>query len=921
MVAAVFCGTSQAAITTNFGNYGGSYTVDGNKVTFTCKMSPTGTVGTHSTVRDTMPSLRLTICTPSIVRVEYDPTGRFTPYASNLVGDALCDWGTSHLCPELSNDFLASDFNRKQWPLVAFTHSDSSSAVIIETSSLRLRVTKTPLRVQYFRKTDNSLLLAEDTQNPIACTINDNNLNTGAMAFRRTDTEHLFGWSMPWWAQFDDSYWNLFEITNRVGGQLSYTFEPIFYSSLGYGVFAFCLKLDTRNPIRITFGGSTGRPYFAGQPNDMLSTQYMTYYFINGPQVSNILDGYTQITGRPPLMNKKYYGIQKVLFREYERYGSDIMAFLPVFKNYVDKHRQTGHHLDIATLDCWTSQWRRAGQTNMEALAPGMTEMLNYGKTNKVIMGAQTTIWCINDSNHYDGNPQIQTVSRAAIAIDHGFSFAWYDEMGTHSYQQSKTMWDTWKAAYKTRGLDTSMTFVKYGWHNMLGHAMPAGTDGDWLNCGPGGTENQPAWCPRGFTSTLVHALGASYYNTTDFGESKWNVVSTVLRPAIAFHTEGRAGCTPYSGGGQYGYFNSIWDTAGNTYKAELSRIFKKQYNFRYRMIPYLFTYGCRASQTGMPIWRPMFFHNLNDPSMYPLKIQSYVGEELIQAAYYEGVPDCAAGGIRNNIKLPAGTWYDWWGGTRYDGPTTVNGYQCGTTPETMRLPLFVKAGAIIPLMPEMTYIGQMPEDPITLAIWPIGSSSFELWEDEKGVRSTFTCVQTATQTTVGIPAFSGSVYSPATRKYVLEVHASTKPQKVVRMSDMTTLAELASLSALNTATSGWYFDQSLGGICHVKPAVDNTKNEQVALSYNGQVVNAINAAFGVSRIKVRAARSPLTNEYQVTVTGPGSVGVRAFSPAGRMVASIRGMQSVSLALPNGLFVVQVMTGDKVYSTQMMRGE
>jgi len=81
------------------------------------------------------------------------------------------------------------------------------------------------------------------------------------------------------------------------------------------------------------------------------------------------------------------------------------------------------------------------------------------------------------------------------------------------------------------------------------------------------------------------------------------------------------------------------------------------------------------------------------------------------------------------------------------------------------------------------------------------------------------------------------------------------------------------------------------------------------------------NDAFGVSRIKVRAARSTLTNKYQVTVTGQGSVGVRAFSPAGRMIASIRGMQSATLVLPHGLFVVQVMAGDKVYSTQMMRGE
>jgi len=900
-----FC-TSQAAFTTNFGNYGGSYSANGNKVVISCAMSSTGTVAGH-TVNATMPALRLTICTPSIIRVEYDPTGLFSPDPATLVGDPLCTWNTNSFTPAYSNDFLAADFNKREWPFVSFTHQDSADAIVIETSTLHIRVTKTPVRVQYIRKSDNVLLAAEDPQTANSCTMNDNSLNAGSMGFKRTTDEHLFGWSMPWWTRYDESYWNLFEITGKVA-PLSYAFEPVFFSTRGYGIFPFCLSLNAGNPIKIGFGGNNNRPYFGGQ-GDMASTQYLTYYFFNCASYGELLDGYTQVTGRPPLMNKKYYGVHKVCFRNFEQY-SNISALLPVWKNYVDLHRRLGHHLDVVTFDGFT-QWDAVGQTNMEALRPGMTELLNYGKSNKIIMGASVGVMCVNDSNR-SNPPKIQTVERAAVAMDHGFSFIWYDAMGTYSYTQSKRIWDTFKSAAKLRGIDTSMVYVRYGWSNILGHSMPSGHDGDHLDTKVGTATP----CPHAFMGQLTYSLGGAYFNATDLGEGKWNIVSSVLRPCISFHTEGRAGCTPYAG-----FFNSPWDTATDVTKAELARIFRKQFNVHYRFIPYLFSYGCRASLTGMPVWRPMFFFNLNDPTMYNLKLQSYVGNELVQAAYYEGAPDCAANGVRNNIKLPGGTWYDYWDGTRHDGPKTVDNYQCGTTPENMRLPLFVKAGAIIPLMPEMTYIGQKLEDPMTLQIWPSGNSSFELWEDEKGTRTTFSCQQTANQAMIGIPMFKGSSYSPATRKYVLEVHGSTKPQKVVRMSDMSELPELASKVAFNSATSGWFFDQSQGGICYVKPITDNTKDEQIAVSYTGQVVGTSSNFMGGARIAVRMTRSPLTNRYSVTITGPGSVGIRAFSPAGRMVASVKGMRSVSLALPQGLFVVQTTAGDKIYSTQMMRGE
>ena len=90
-------------------------------------------------------------------------------------------------------------------------------------------------------------------------------------------------------------------------------------------------------------------------------------------------------------------------------------------------------------------------------------------------------------------------------------------------------------------------------------------------------------------------------------------------------------------------------------------------------------------------------------------------------APVYEDSP------IRNDIYLPAGKWIDYWDGREFNGSTTLNSYDAPLD----KLPLFVKAGAIIPMYPEMLYDGQKPADPLTLDLYPYGASSFSLYEDD----------------------------------------------------------------------------------------------------------------------------------------------------------------------------------------------
>lgn len=84
-------------------------------------------------------------------------------------------------------------------------------------------------------------------------------------------------------------------------------------------------------------------------------------------------------------------------------------------------------------------------------------------------------------------------------------------------------------------------------------------------------------------------------------------------------------------------------------------------------------------------------------------------------------------GVARNGIYLPEGTWIDYWDGARYEGPMTLNTYPAPLD----KLPLFVRAGAIIPMYPEGLHDREVPKDVLIVDVYPEGQSGFLLHEDD----------------------------------------------------------------------------------------------------------------------------------------------------------------------------------------------
>ena len=138
----------------------------------------------------------------------------------------------------------------------------------------------------------------------------------------------------------------------------------------------------------------------------------------------------------------------------------------------------------------------------------------------------------------------------------------------------------------------------------------------------------------------------------------------------------------------------------------------------RYRLLPYLYAVIAQSREYGWPVIRPVFLAEPDNPELRGIDDCYLVGDSLLVA------PVLKSGSTQRSVYLPRGTWYDYWTGEPLDGGMTVV-----TTAPLERLPLFVRAGTVLPLWPEMQYVGEKPVERLTLRVYP-GAGETVLYED-----------------------------------------------------------------------------------------------------------------------------------------------------------------------------------------------
>jgi alpha-glucosidase (family GH31 glycosyl hydrolase) len=146
----------------------------------------------------------------------------------------------------------------------------------------------------------------------------------------------------------------------------------------------------------------------------------------------------------------------------------------------------------------------------------------------------------------------------------------------------------------------------------------------------------------------------------------------------------------------------------------------KKYAELRYQLMPYTYTATWEARTSGMPLMRAMWLHYPNDARARGLGSQYLWGRDLLIAPVFE------KGATTREVYLPAGDWYDWWTNARESGGRSVT-----RAVDLATMPIYVRAGAIIPVDPVRQYTSQPVSEPTTLKIYRGANGDYTLYDDD----------------------------------------------------------------------------------------------------------------------------------------------------------------------------------------------
>jgi alpha-D-xyloside xylohydrolase len=140
------------------------------------------------------------------------------------------------------------------------------------------------------------------------------------------------------------------------------------------------------------------------------------------------------------------------------------------------------------------------------------------------------------------------------------------------------------------------------------------------------------------------------------------------------------------------------WDFPGFAQEGAIAAV-----RLRYHLMPYLYTAAVESARTGVPLMRALLVDSPNDPAAWHADLEYLLGPDLLVA------PMTDPSGTRT-VYLPEGEWVDWWTGAIHTGRS----YHRVTQP-LGRVPLFVRRGAVIPVVEPGDTVGDGPFDAITL--------------------------------------------------------------------------------------------------------------------------------------------------------------------------------------------------------------
>jgi alpha-glucosidase len=296
-----------------------------------------------------------------------------------------------------------------------------------------------------------------------------------------------------------------------------------------------------------------------------------------------------------------------------------------------------------------------------------------------------------------------------------GIDFWWLDwqqEQKTDMAGVNPTWWLNYMH-FTDQQREGKRPLLFHRWGGLGNHRYQIGFSGDTISVWPS-LAFQP-W----FTATAAN-VGYAYWSHD-----------------IGGHLPGAVDPELYTRWVQFGTFSPILRTHTTknpeserriwAYPEPYSAVLRSAFQLRYAMQPYIYTEARRTYDTGVAFVRPLYYDWPQEDAAYTSKGEYQFGEQML-AAPVVASSDKTSGLATENVWLPPGEWIEWPTGKHFTGPVTAErSFSIDQTP------VYLKAGAIVPMEPPMLYTGEKPVDPLIVNIWPLApgtTSSYSVYED-----------------------------------------------------------------------------------------------------------------------------------------------------------------------------------------------
>jgi alpha-D-xyloside xylohydrolase len=176
-------------------------------------------------------------------------------------------------------------------------------------------------------------------------------------------------------------------------------------------------------------------------------------------------------------------------------------------------------------------------------------------------------------------------------------------------------------------------------------------------------------------------------------------------------------------GKGERALFSNNWDDSTRGILLKYDRL-------RYRLLPYTYSLAGRTTLSNYTMMRSLAFDFRDDPGVRSIPDQYMFGPALlvnpVTTQMYSGAHPMAGGGSRKVYLPKAARWFDFWTGEKLEGGQTIDADASIAT-----IPLYVRAGSIVPLGPNVEYATAPTPEATELRVYPGADGSFKVYEDE----------------------------------------------------------------------------------------------------------------------------------------------------------------------------------------------